>query len=178
MQLRAGEEASFDMDVFQPLESPVDLYILMDFSYSMSDDLSNLKKMGQKLGEAGAGVRGGGGEAGSPYRQRAACMGRELLLREGKSDTTSRGDVCIWPAGVCLWPSLLSVTSGSLWPGIPLPARSVPPDPRCTIGPILSQSSFFLVSYQAKARSQCPREPVCSVWCPDALLPSSHKHSR
>ncbi|XP_067403678.1 integrin beta-4 [Emydura macquarii macquarii] len=51
MQLRAGEEASFDMDVFQPLESPVDLYILMDFSYSMSDDLSNLKKMGQKLAE-------------------------------------------------------------------------------------------------------------------------------
>ncbi|NXW29127.1 ITB4 protein, partial [Phaetusa simplex] len=49
MQLRAGEEMSFDMDVFQPLESPVDLYILMDFSYSMSDDLDNLKSMGQKL---------------------------------------------------------------------------------------------------------------------------------
>uniref|UniRef100_K7FDA9 Integrin beta n=1 Tax=Pelodiscus sinensis TaxID=13735 RepID=K7FDA9_PELSI len=51
MRLRAGEEVSFDMDVFQPLESPVDLYILMDFSYSMSDDLSNLKKMGQNLAE-------------------------------------------------------------------------------------------------------------------------------
>ncbi|NWX73001.1 ITB4 protein, partial [Alca torda] len=51
MQLRAGEEMSFDMDVFQPLESPVDLYILMDFSYSMSDDLDNLKSMGQKLAE-------------------------------------------------------------------------------------------------------------------------------
>ncbi|XP_059588118.1 integrin beta-4 isoform X3 [Alligator mississippiensis] len=51
MRLRAGEEASFDMDVFQPLESPVDLYILMDFSYSMSDDLDNLKKMGQQLAE-------------------------------------------------------------------------------------------------------------------------------
>ncbi|XP_053903128.1 integrin beta-4 isoform X3 [Malaclemys terrapin pileata] len=49
MRLRAGEEASFNMDVFQPLESPVDLYILMDFSYSMSDDLNNLKEMGQKL---------------------------------------------------------------------------------------------------------------------------------
>ncbi|XP_067164712.1 integrin beta-4 isoform X2 [Apteryx mantelli] len=49
MQLRAGEEMNFDMDVFQPLESPVDLYILMDFSYSMSDDLDNLKSMGQKL---------------------------------------------------------------------------------------------------------------------------------
>ncbi|XP_068007618.1 integrin beta-4 isoform X3 [Melanerpes formicivorus] len=51
MRLRAGEEMSFNMDVFQPLESPVDLYILMDFSYSMSDDLDNLKSMGQKLAE-------------------------------------------------------------------------------------------------------------------------------
>ncbi|XP_054077969.1 integrin beta-4 isoform X4 [Rissa tridactyla] len=51
MQLRAGEEMSFNMDVFQPLESPVDLYILMDFSYSMSDDLDNLKSMGEKLAE-------------------------------------------------------------------------------------------------------------------------------
>jgi len=52
MRLRAGEEMSFNMDVFQPLESPVDLYILMDFSYSMSDDLDNLKSMGQNLGES------------------------------------------------------------------------------------------------------------------------------
>ncbi|XP_054702791.1 integrin beta-4 isoform X2 [Grus americana] len=51
MLLRAGEEMSFNIDVFQPLESPVDLYILMDFSYSMSDDLDNLKSMGQNLAE-------------------------------------------------------------------------------------------------------------------------------
>ncbi|XP_027605650.2 integrin beta-4 [Pipra filicauda] len=51
LRLRAGEEMSFNMDVFQPLESPVDLYILMDFSYSMSDDLDNLKSMGQNLAE-------------------------------------------------------------------------------------------------------------------------------
>lgn len=56
--LRAGEEMSFDMDVFQPKESPVDLYILMDFSYSMSDDLDNLKSMGHNLGEGRAGRRG------------------------------------------------------------------------------------------------------------------------
>uniref|UniRef100_A0A8D2LHR1 Integrin beta n=1 Tax=Varanus komodoensis TaxID=61221 RepID=A0A8D2LHR1_VARKO len=49
MRLRAGEEASFSMNVFEPLESPVDLYILMDFSYSMSDDLDNLKSMGENL---------------------------------------------------------------------------------------------------------------------------------
>lgn len=57
MLLRAGEEMSFNIDVFQPLESPVDLYILMDFSYSMSDDLDNLKSMGQNLGETRAGSR-------------------------------------------------------------------------------------------------------------------------
>ncbi|NXX97248.1 ITB4 protein, partial [Centropus bengalensis] len=51
MRLRAGEEMTFNMDVFQPLTSPVDLYILMDFSYSMSDDLDNLKSMGQNLAE-------------------------------------------------------------------------------------------------------------------------------
>ncbi|XP_055556770.1 integrin beta-4 isoform X5 [Falco cherrug] len=51
VRLQAGEEKSFNMDVFQPLESPVDLYILMDFSYSMSDDLDNLKSMGQNLAE-------------------------------------------------------------------------------------------------------------------------------
>nr|XP_020660743.1 integrin beta-4 isoform X2 [Pogona vitticeps] len=49
LRLRAGEESNFNMAVFEPLESPVDLYILMDFSYSMSDDLNNLKKMGQQL---------------------------------------------------------------------------------------------------------------------------------
>lgn len=58
VRLRAGEEMNFNMDVFQPLESPLDLYILMDFSYSMSDDLANLKSMGQKLGETRAGRRG------------------------------------------------------------------------------------------------------------------------
>lgn len=57
MRLRAGEEMSFNMDVFQPKESPVDLYILMDFSYSMSDDLDNLKSMGHNLGEGRAGRR-------------------------------------------------------------------------------------------------------------------------
>ncbi|XP_036612610.1 integrin beta-4 isoform X1 [Trichosurus vulpecula] len=49
LQLRPGEEQSFEFQVFEPLESPVDLYILMDFSYSMSDDLANLKQMGQNL---------------------------------------------------------------------------------------------------------------------------------
>ncbi|KAG8442115.1 hypothetical protein GDO86_011058, partial [Hymenochirus boettgeri] len=49
MRLRAGEETSFNLRVFEPLETPVDLYILMDFSHSMSDDLNNLKNMGQDL---------------------------------------------------------------------------------------------------------------------------------
>ncbi|EHB10767.1 Integrin beta-4 [Heterocephalus glaber] len=49
VRLRPGEERHFKLEVFEPLESPVDLYILMDFSNSMSDDLDNLKQMGQKL---------------------------------------------------------------------------------------------------------------------------------
>ncbi|KAM9004716.1 integrin beta-4 isoform X3 [Sarcophilus harrisii] len=49
VRLRPGEEKSFEFQVFEPLESPVDLYILMDFSYSMSDDLANLKQMGRNL---------------------------------------------------------------------------------------------------------------------------------
>ncbi|XP_027986351.2 integrin beta-4 isoform X4 [Eptesicus fuscus] len=47
--LRPGEERLFELEVFEPLESPVDLYILMDFSNSMSDDLDNLKQMGEHL---------------------------------------------------------------------------------------------------------------------------------
>ncbi|KAM7334592.1 hypothetical protein ACRRTK_007912 [Alexandromys fortis] len=49
VRLRPGEERSFVFKVFEPLESPMDLYILMDFSNSMSDDLDNLKQMGQNL---------------------------------------------------------------------------------------------------------------------------------
>ncbi|XP_064126808.1 integrin beta-4 isoform X5 [Loxodonta africana] len=51
VRLRPGEERHFEFEVFEPLESPVDLYILMDFSNSMSDDLANLKQMGQNLAQ-------------------------------------------------------------------------------------------------------------------------------
>ncbi|XP_004593108.2 integrin beta-4 isoform X2 [Ochotona princeps] len=51
VRLRPGEERLFDLQVFEPLESPVDLYILMDFSNSMSDDLDNLKQMGSNLAQ-------------------------------------------------------------------------------------------------------------------------------
>ncbi|XP_037349294.1 integrin beta-4 isoform X1 [Talpa occidentalis] len=51
VRLRPGEERHFELEVFEPQESPVDLYILMDFSNSMSDDLDNLKQMGQDLAQ-------------------------------------------------------------------------------------------------------------------------------
>ncbi|XP_062886969.1 integrin beta-4 isoform X1 [Mobula hypostoma] len=51
MSLRAGEERILDFEVFQPLETPVDLYFLMDFSNSMKDDLDNLKKLGLQLAD-------------------------------------------------------------------------------------------------------------------------------
>ncbi|XP_058023892.1 integrin beta-4 [Ahaetulla prasina] len=47
--LRPDDEVNIAMQVFEPTKTPLDLYILMDFSYSMSDDLDNLKQMGQLL---------------------------------------------------------------------------------------------------------------------------------
>uniref|UniRef100_A0A452U124 Integrin beta n=1 Tax=Ursus maritimus TaxID=29073 RepID=A0A452U124_URSMA len=51
VRLRPGEERHFELKVFEPRESPMDLYILMDFSNSMSDDLDNLKQMGERLAQ-------------------------------------------------------------------------------------------------------------------------------
>uniref|UniRef100_A0A8B9LFC2 Integrin beta n=1 Tax=Astyanax mexicanus TaxID=7994 RepID=A0A8B9LFC2_ASTMX len=49
MTLLPGEERELVMEVFEPGRGPLDLYILMDFSNSMSDDLDNLKRMGDQL---------------------------------------------------------------------------------------------------------------------------------
>ncbi|XP_060788647.1 integrin beta-4 isoform X2 [Neoarius graeffei] len=49
MTMLPGEEQYVEMEVFEPQRGPLDLYILMDFSNSMSDDLDNLKKMGDQL---------------------------------------------------------------------------------------------------------------------------------
>ncbi|KAK6329472.1 hypothetical protein J4Q44_G00014500 [Coregonus suidteri] len=46
MTLLPGEEREIEMEVFEPAKGPLDLYILMDFSNSMEDDLDNLKRMG------------------------------------------------------------------------------------------------------------------------------------
>ncbi|XP_037319321.2 integrin beta-4 isoform X4 [Pungitius pungitius] len=49
MSLLPGEEREVDVEVFAPTKGPLDLYILMDFSNSMVDDLNNLKRMGTQL---------------------------------------------------------------------------------------------------------------------------------
>ncbi|XP_072311845.1 integrin beta-4 [Eucyclogobius newberryi] len=49
MSFLPGEEKLLDVQVFAPLKGPLDLYILMDFSNSMEDDLDNLKKMGTQM---------------------------------------------------------------------------------------------------------------------------------
>ncbi|KAM9424577.1 integrin beta-4 isoform 2-T2 [Pholidichthys leucotaenia] len=49
MTFLPGEEKEVNVEVFTPVKGPLDLYILMDFSNSMEDDLNNLKKMGEKL---------------------------------------------------------------------------------------------------------------------------------
>lgn len=51
MTFLPGEEKVMDVEVFAPTKGPLDLYILMDFSNSMADDLDNLKRMGKELGE-------------------------------------------------------------------------------------------------------------------------------
>lgn len=51
MTFLPGEEKIVDVEVFAPTKGPLDLYILMDFSNSMADDLDNLKRMGKELGE-------------------------------------------------------------------------------------------------------------------------------
>lgn len=50
MNFLPGEEKMVDVEVFAPTKGPLDLYILMDFSNSMADDLDNLKRMGNELG--------------------------------------------------------------------------------------------------------------------------------
>ncbi|XP_030610581.1 integrin beta-4 isoform X2 [Archocentrus centrarchus] len=49
MTFLPGEERNLNVEVFAPEKGPLDLYILMDFSNSMVDDLNNLKKMGNEL---------------------------------------------------------------------------------------------------------------------------------
>uniref|UniRef100_A0A8C4IJ60 Integrin beta n=1 Tax=Dicentrarchus labrax TaxID=13489 RepID=A0A8C4IJ60_DICLA len=49
VQLLPGEERLVNVEVFTPTRGPLDLYILMDFSNSMADDLDNLKRMGKEL---------------------------------------------------------------------------------------------------------------------------------
>ncbi|XP_032823004.1 integrin beta-4 isoform X2 [Petromyzon marinus] len=49
IKMRPGDSLKFDMQVIEPLKTPVDLYFLMDDSNSMNDDLDNLKKLGKQL---------------------------------------------------------------------------------------------------------------------------------
>ena len=48
-----GEKVSFDVSVKPAENFPIDLYYLMDMSFSMADDLQNLKKLGGSLGQIG-----------------------------------------------------------------------------------------------------------------------------
>uniref|UniRef100_A0A8C8DPE5 Integrin beta n=1 Tax=Oryzias sinensis TaxID=183150 RepID=A0A8C8DPE5_9TELE len=51
MTLRPGDSKFFTVNIKQVEDYPVDLYYLMDLSYSMKDDLSNLQYLGSKLAE-------------------------------------------------------------------------------------------------------------------------------
>ena len=47
----AGQPQSFPLNVRPARNFPVDLYLLMDLSFSMNDDLANLKRLGAQLGK-------------------------------------------------------------------------------------------------------------------------------
>ncbi|XP_041830995.1 integrin beta-3a [Melanotaenia boesemani] len=51
MTLRPGDSKRFTVSVKQVADYPVDLYYLMDLSFSMKDDLSRLSYLGNKLAE-------------------------------------------------------------------------------------------------------------------------------
>lgn len=48
--LVVGVPVTFPLRVRPARNYPLDLYLLMDLSYSMSDDLSNLKSLGNQIG--------------------------------------------------------------------------------------------------------------------------------
>ncbi|XP_063144840.1 integrin beta-5 [Candoia aspera] len=51
LNLRPGDPASFNVQVRQVEDYPVDLYYLMDLSLSMKDDLDTIRNLGTKLAE-------------------------------------------------------------------------------------------------------------------------------
>uniref|UniRef100_A0A8C3APD8 Integrin beta n=1 Tax=Cyclopterus lumpus TaxID=8103 RepID=A0A8C3APD8_CYCLU len=51
MSFLPGEQKQMNVEVFAPTKGPLDLYILMDFSNSMEDDLDNLKKMAKLVND-------------------------------------------------------------------------------------------------------------------------------
>ncbi len=46
----AGEPVTFNLSIQPAANYPLDLYLLMDLSYSMRDDLDNLKQLGNQIG--------------------------------------------------------------------------------------------------------------------------------
>ena len=48
--LQTGQPITFPLQVRPARNFPIDLYLLMDLSFSMSDDLDNLKRLGSDLG--------------------------------------------------------------------------------------------------------------------------------
>jgi len=52
LKLRKGQPAKFEIKVKPAKDYPVDLYYLMDLSYSMKDDLQNLKNLGAGIANA------------------------------------------------------------------------------------------------------------------------------
>lgn len=57
----SGQPETFTLNVRPARNFPIDLYLLMDLSFSMRDDLDNLKRLGSDLGMLMAGLGVGHG---------------------------------------------------------------------------------------------------------------------
>lgn len=51
LSVGTGDKTTFQLQVRQVEDYPVDLYYLMDLSLSMKDDLDNIRNLGTKLAE-------------------------------------------------------------------------------------------------------------------------------
>lgn len=51
LSVGTGDKTTFQLQVRQVEDYPVDLYYLMDLSLSMKDDLDNIRSLGTKLAE-------------------------------------------------------------------------------------------------------------------------------
>lgn len=154
----------------------MDLYILMDFSNSMSDDLNNLKQMGEHLGTAGPARRAGTQRGGRGPQLDAHLPRRPGLRTAAPTPPKKDGDIGTvpralhilreLPQGLGLQRRPTSPTCSMQDPGPPSPTSLI-----CTWGQGLSGACRVSPEVVVPRRPQQPWPPVL-VQGGGAQLPS------